>query len=40
MTIKEQLAEKKSAFVEMEALLKAEDVSEETIAQGEALHLR
>ena len=37
MTIKEQLAEKKSAFVEMEALLKAEDVSEETIAQGEAL---
>lgn len=37
MTIKEQLAEKKSALVEMEALLKSEDVSEETIAQGEAL---
>ena len=37
MTIKEQLEEKKSAFVEMEAMLKSEDVSEETIAQGEAL---
>lgn len=37
MTIKEQLAEKKKALVDLEPMLKAEDVSEETIANGEAL---
>ena len=37
MTIKEQLTEKKAAFAELEPMLKAEEVSEETIAQGEAL---
>ena len=37
MTIKEQLAEKKSALVALEPQLKSEDVSEETIAQGEQL---
>ena len=37
MTLKEQLTEKKSALVELEPQLKSEDVSEETIAQGEQL---
>ena len=37
MTIKEQLTEKKAALVELEPKLKAENVSEETIAQGEQL---
>ena len=37
MTIKEQLTEKKAAFAELEPMLKAEEVTEETIAQGEAL---
>lgn len=37
MTIKEQLAEKKQALIDMEPMLTSEDVSEETIAQGEAL---
>lgn len=37
MTLKEQLAEKKSALLELEPMLKAEDVTEETIGQGEAL---
>ena len=37
MTLKEQLAEKKSALVELEPMLKAEDVTEEVIGQGEAL---
>lgn len=37
MTIKEQLTEKKAAFAELEPMLKAEEVAEETIAQGEAL---
>ena len=37
MTLKEQLAEKKSALVELEPMLKADDVSEETINQGEVL---
>lgn len=37
MTIKEQLAEKKQALVDLEPMLKAEDVTEETVSQGEAL---
>ena len=37
MTIKEQLAEKKAALVELEPQLKSEDVSAETVEQGEAL---
>ena len=37
MTLKEQLTEKKSALVELEPQLKADDVTEEVIAQGEAL---
>jgi len=37
MTIKEQLTEKKAALVELEPQLKSEDVSAETIEQGEAL---
>lgn len=37
MTIKEQLAEKKAALVELEPQLKSEDVSPETIEQGETL---
>ena len=37
MTLKEQLAEKKSALVELEPMLKADGVSEETINQGEVL---
>ena len=37
MTIKEQLTEKKQALVDLEPMLKSEDVSEETVAQGEAL---
>ena len=37
MTLKEQLTEKKSALVELEPQLKSEDVSEETITQGEQL---
>ena len=37
MTIKEQLAEKKQALIDLEPMLKAEDVTEETVSQGEAL---
>lgn len=37
MTIKEQLKEKKQALVDMEPALAAEDVTEETVAAGEAL---
>ena len=37
MTIKEQLTERKAALVELEPQLKSEDVSAETIEQGEAL---
>ena len=37
MTLKEQLTEKKQALVELEPMLKADDVTEETIAQGETL---
>ena len=37
MTIKEQLTEKKQALVDLEPALTAEDVSEETVATGEAL---
>lgn len=37
MTLKEQLTEKKSALVELEPMLKCEEVTEETIAQAEAL---
>lgn len=37
MNLKEQLTEKKSALLAMEPQLKAEDVTEEVIAQGEAL---
>jgi HK97 family phage major capsid protein len=37
MNLKEQLAEKKSALLELEPQLKSEDVTEEAIAQGEAL---
>ena len=37
MKIKEQLIEKKAALAELEPQLKSEEVSEETIAQGETL---
>ena len=37
MTIKEQLTEKKQALVDLEPMLTAEDVSEETLDQAEAL---
>ena len=37
MTIKEQLAEKKQALIDLEPMLSAEEVSDETIAQGDAL---
>ena len=37
MTIKEQLTEKKAALVELEPQLKSEEVTDEMIAQGEAL---
>lgn len=37
MTLKEQLTEKESALVELEPMLKAEDVTPETIEKGEAL---
>lgn len=37
MTIKEQLEEKKAALVELEPQLKSEDVSSETLEQGETL---
>lgn len=37
MTIKEQLEEKKAALVELEPMLKADDVTAETLEQGETL---
>lgn len=37
MNLKEQLTEKKQALLDMEPQLKSEDVTEEVIAQGEAL---
>lgn len=37
MTLKEQLTEKKQALVDLEPMLKADDVSEETLAQGDEL---
>lgn len=37
MNMKEALAEKKQALIDLEPALSAEDVSDETIAQGEAL---
>lgn len=37
MTLKEQLTEKKQALINLEPALKSEDVSEETLAQGETL---
>lgn len=37
MTIKEELAEKKQALIDLMPALQAEDVSEETVSQGEAL---
>ena len=37
MTIKEQLAEKKTALADLEPMLKADDVTAETIEAGEAL---
>lgn len=37
MNLKEQLTEKKNALLELEPQLKSEDVTEEVIAQGEAL---
>ena len=37
MTLKEQLTEKKQALIDLEPALKSEDVSEETLAQGETL---
>lgn len=37
MTIKEQLAEKKQALVDLEPMLTADDVTDETIETGEAL---
>lgn len=37
MTIKEQLAEKKAALAELEPMLKADDVTAETIEEGETL---
>ena len=37
MNLKEQLTEKKAALLELEPQLKADDVTEEIAAQGEAL---
>lgn len=37
MTLKEQLTEKKQALVDLEPMLKADGVSEETLAQGDEL---
>ena len=37
MTMKEQLTQKKQALIDLEPMLKSDDVSDETIAQGEAL---
>ena len=37
MTIKEQLAEKKQALIDLEPMLSAENVTEETVSQGETL---
>lgn len=37
MTIKEQLAAKKQALIDLEPMLKSEDVTEETVSQGETL---
>ena len=37
MNLKDQLTEKKQALLDLEPMLKADDVSEETIAQGEEL---
>lgn len=37
MTMKEQLTEKKQALLDLEPMLKAEDVAAETIEQGETL---
>ena len=37
MTMKEQLTEKKQALLDLEPMLKAEDVTAETIEQGETL---
>lgn len=37
MNLKDTLAEKKSALIELEPLLKADDVSEETVSMGETL---
>ena len=37
MTLKEQLTEKKNALIELEPALKADNVSDETIAQGDEL---
>ena len=37
MTLKELLAEKKQALIDLTPALQAEDVSEETVSQGEAL---
>lgn len=37
MTIKEQLAEKKQALIDLEPMLSTEDVTDETVATGEAL---
>lgn len=37
MTLKEQLTEKKQALIDLEPMLKSDDVSDETIAQGEEL---
>ena len=37
MTMKEQLTEKKQALLDLEPMLKADDVSAETLEQGEAL---
>jgi len=37
MTLKEQLTEKKQALIDLEPMLMADDVSEETLAQGDEL---
>ena len=37
MTLKEQLTEKKQALIDLEPMLKADDVSDETLAQGDEL---
>lgn len=37
MTLKEQLAEKKAKLIEIEPMLKADDVTDETIAEGQEL---